>query len=138
MRFAIISDIHLWLEKKYKNVSSDRKINFFLSNFISEMNNNVKPDFVIVLGDIIEDLDKKSDEKNLEKIKNIFSTLNCPIYYAAWNHDLVNISKKELAKFINKDELYYSFDKNDYHFIVLFSEEIDEKNIIISDTQKNT
>jgi len=52
MKFAILTDIHLGPEGYYKGVL--RKINkdakVFLNNFITEMNDNVNPDFVVVLG----------------------------------------------------------------------------------------
>lgn len=135
MRFAIISDIHLGLENQYQNVPSDKNIKSYLNNFVEEMNINVKPEFVIVLGDLIEDFNKINDQININYITNLFQKLKCAVYYVAGNHDLKNISKMEFVKIVEQNNLYYSFDKNNFHFIVLFSEETKDTESFISNKQ---
>lgn len=138
MKFAILTDIHLGPEGYYKGVI--RKINKdvknFLDDFIAEMNNNVKPEFVVVLGDLVEDDNKINDKNNIDYIVKLLTKLECPVYYAAGNHDLKNISEDELANLFNQKSLYYSFDSGSFHFIVLFSRVSEDRTIWISDEQK--
>jgi len=138
MKFAILTDIHLGPEVHYKGVL--RKINkdvkFFLDEFVVEMNNNIEPEFVVVLGDLVEDDNEINDKNNISYIVKLLTKLKCPVYYVAGNHDLKNISEDELAKLFNQKSLYYSFDFNSLHFIVLFSRVLGDRTIWIPDEQK--
>ncbi len=138
MKFVILADIHLGPEGYYKGVL--RKINkdvkIFLDKFIIEMNDNVRPDFVVVLGDLAEDDNEINDKKNIDYIVKLLTKLKCPVYYVAGNHDLKNISEDELAKLFNQKSLYYSFDSDSFHFIVLFSRVSEDGIILIPEEQK--
>jgi hypothetical protein len=139
MKFAILTDIHLGPEGHYKGVL--RKINndvkIFLENFIKEMNNNVKPEFVVVLGDLIEEDNKIKDKNNIKYIVKLLNKLDCSVYYTAGNHDLKNISEKKLVELFHQKSLYYSFDSGNFHFIVLFSKEKKDRTISIPEQQKH-
>mgnify|MGYP001571131869 FL=1 len=138
MKFAILTDIHLGPEGHYKGVL--RKINkdvkFFLDDFVAEMNNNAKPEFVVVLGDLVEDDNEINDKDNIDYIVKLLKKLECPVYYVAGNHDLKNISEDELTNLFNQKRLYYSFDSGSFHFIVLFSRVSEDRSIWIPDEQK--
>jgi 3',5'-cyclic-AMP phosphodiesterase len=90
------------------------------------MNHNVNPEFVIILGDLIEGENKLKDRKSIEYIVNLLTKLKCPVHYIAGNHDLINISEEELMKLFHQKSLYYSFESNDFHFIALFSKDIED------------
>ncbi len=140
MKFAILSDIHLGPEEYYKGVlrKINKKVKIFLDKFIEEINNNIKPEFLVVLGDLIQDENLINDRNNLNHIIGSLKRLNCSIYYVAGNHDLKNISEDELATLFNQKNLYYSFDLENYHFIILFSKRFDDKiRFYISDEQKD-
>jgi 3',5'-cyclic AMP phosphodiesterase CpdA len=138
MKFAILTDIHLGPEGVYngtlRKVNKDAKK--LLNEFIEEMNNNVKPEFVVILGDLIEDDDKATDIENINYIVKSLTKLNCPAHYAAGNHDLKKLSVEELANIFNQDKLYYSFDSNNLHFVVLFSKTFKDRASSIEDEQK--
>lgn len=141
MKFAILTDIHLGPEAHFKGVL--RKINKnakkYIDDFIAEMNNNVKPGFVVVLGDLVEDDNEINDKTNIEYIMKKLTELNCPVHYVSGNHDLLNITESELAKLFDREKLYYSYDFGEYHFVVLFSRfsrEAKGRTIWISDGQK--
>lgn len=139
MKFAILTDIHLGPEEYFKGVL--RKINkdakVFLDDFVKEMNNDTKPEFVIILGDLVEDDNEVNDKDNINYIVELLKKLECPVYYVAGNHDLKNISEDELAELFHQKSLYYSFDKNNFHFIVLFSKILEDRTIRITDEQKD-
>ena len=138
MKFAILTDIHLGPEGYYKGIL--RKINkdvkIFLDDFVDEMNNNVKPEFVVILGDLVNDVDEATDKNNIDYIVKLLKKLECPVYYVAGNHDLKNISEDELINLFNQKQLYYSFDSGSFHFIVLFSRVSENRTILIQDEQK--
>jgi len=138
MKFAILTDIHLGLEGHYKWVlrKNNKDVKIFLDDFIEEMNNKINPEFVIVLGDVIEDENEAKDKKNVEYIVDVFKKLKCPVHYVAGNHDLKKISEGDLIKLFHQKSLYYSFDSNDLHHIVLFSKDMEDKTIWISEEQK--
>jgi Icc protein len=138
MKFVILTDIHLGPEGHYKGVlrKMNKDVKFFLDDFVAEMNNNVKPEFVVVLGDLVEDDNKTNDKNNINYIVKLLKKLECPVYYVAGNHDLKNISEDELANLFNQKRLYYSFDSGSFHFIVLFSRVSEDRSIWIPDEQK--
>lgn len=138
MKFAILTDIHLGPEDHFKGVlrKMNKNAKFFLDEFIEEMNSNLKPEFVVVLGDLAEDDNKTNDKNNIVYIVKLLTKLKCPVYYVAGNHDLRNISEDELIKLFKLSSLYYSFNSGSFHFIVLFSKATKEENILITDEQK--
>lgn len=140
MKFAIITDIHLGPEGFHKGIlrKVNKDVKIFLNDFVNKMNKNVKPVFVVVLGDLVEDDNDINDKNNINYIIKLLENIKCPVYYVAGNHDLKNISEYELAKLFHQKKLYYSFNSNNYHFITLFSKRSDDKtNFYISDEQKS-
>lgn len=140
MKFAILTDIHLGPEEYYngilRKVNKDAKI--FLADFIKKMSNNTKPEFVVVLGDLIEDDNYIKDKININYVIQLLKNIRCPVYYVAGNHDLKNIPEDELAKLFHQKSLYYSFNFGNYHFITLFSKRSEDKTSFhIPDKQKN-
>ena len=85
----------------------------------------LNPDFIISTGDIIEGYTK--NEKELLRMYDDYISVTKPIlnklYFVAGNHDVMRLKKlyddymKKFGKF------YYSFDKENAHFIILNSEE---------------
>lgn len=136
MKFVILADIHLGPEEFWhgalRRINNDAKL--YLANFVVEIN-NIKPDFVIVLGDLIKDDNLKNDKENVACVMDLLSKLKCPVYYVAGNHDLRNISEFELTELFKQDKLYYSFNYENTHFIVLFSRVIVNKESLVDEQQ---
>lgn len=107
----------------------------FLDKFIDEINNEIRPEFVVVLGDIIEDDNPENDKANIAFFTKLFKKLNCRAYFVVGNHDLKNVSEDELTLLFGQEKLFYSYDNDDYHFIVLFSKVVERGNISILDEQ---
>lgn len=137
MRFAIITDIHygprFFLKGVQRRLNENAKD--MVNDFITDMNDNEKPSFVISLGDSIEHDSNKKDKKRFKELLKTFDKLNCPSYFATGNHDLINLSKDELKEILHKKELYYSFDKEGLHFVILFSEPQKDYSSLVSDRQ---
>jgi 3',5'-cyclic-AMP phosphodiesterase len=128
MRFVILSDIHLGPEESYKGIvrKISRNVKPKLDNFIEEMNQKTKPGFVMVLGDLIQDENQAADKENVTYLAERMRALECPVYYAAGNHDLRNLSEQEFSGLLSMERLFYSFDEGSYHFIVLFSKRYED------------
>ncbi|MFA6274454.1 MAG: metallophosphoesterase [Candidatus Paceibacterota bacterium] len=141
LKFAIISDIHFFGNENHRMFNGViRKMTQhslpLLNEFIKKMNEKVEPAFVVNLGDAIENIDKKNDIKNLTQVLNILNKLTCPVYNLIGNHEQRKIELKELEKIIKHKPVYYSFDKDYYHFVVLYSDDYDKKGPIIDNVQK--
>ena len=133
MKFVILADIHLGPQAYFKGVL--RKVNdnamILIKNFVEEINKNVKPDFVVILGDLIEDEEEVKDKERIKNIIALLSKLTCPVYYSAGNHDLMKISENDLKELFKQESLYYSFDFGDLHFVNLFARRIEKGNVQI-------
>ncbi|HBC47894.1 MAG TPA: hypothetical protein DCZ43_12670 [candidate division Zixibacteria bacterium] len=81
---------------------------------------NMKPDFVITVGDAIQGYTNDTLKLNSEwdEYFSIVKPLTIPIYLTPGNHDITN--EVELGSYQHRvGKPYYSFDVRDYHFIVL-------------------
>jgi len=138
MLFSIISDIHLGpldrgfikgVQRKLSNLSEE-----LLEEYVNKMNTLVQPDFVINLGDVIEDISNKNiDIKNYKKGIKILQKLKMPLYHAIGNHDLRTLTEEDIKNILGYNELYYSFDYQDWTFIGLFSQIIGNHTVDITD-----
>lgn len=137
MRFAVLTDTHLGPEGYYKGIlrKMNKNAKLLLKEFVKKVKEKEKIDFLIVLGDLVEDDNKEKDKKNLQFIVKQLKELDCPVYFVAGNHDLKNISEKELAIIFSQKKLYYSFETENFCFITLLSKRVKEK-ILVSETQK--
>lgn len=101
--FAVIADVH-------QDIIHDAPER--LETFFRAAQDN-KVDFIIELGDFCF----KKDE-NIP-FRDLWNSYELDNYHALGNHDMDICTKDEYMAFIGMKERYYSFDKGDYHFIVL-------------------
>jgi len=137
MRFAIISDIHMGPERFYKGVKlklTDLAMGY-TNEFIDKINQDSKVKFVVQLGDAIDSSDRECDKKNYALITSLLKKLHCPVYHVMGNHEFQYILHQELKALTGYKELYYSFDIEEIHGIVLFSEAVQQIDIRISQEQ---
>lgn len=98
--------------------------------FISQMNNEFGPDFIITGGDLIEGTKVPADQgmHELGLVKSAFGKTAIPSYHTIGNHDLRSVSKsqwKQIFGYINT-----SFVFGDYKIIIVDSNyDSDDKNI---------
>lgn len=125
MKFAIITDIHIGNYRPEKGIY--RKVTplapKLLKNFVLKMNTSFHPDFVVQGGDLIEDTTREIDIQNMKKGIAILSELNCPVYHLVGNHELRCLTTGDIKKLLGYKQLYFSFDKNDFRFLFLFTEQ---------------
>tara|TARA_B100001996_G_scaffold171722_1_gene131012 strand:- start:11632 stop:12594 length:963 start_codon:yes stop_codon:yes gene_type:complete len=85
-----------------------------LSFFINAMKKR-NPDFIIQLGDF--SLPREQNQPFIDK----WNSFNGPKYHVLGNHDMRDFGykKEETMKWWKMEKRYYSFDYNNFHFIVL-------------------
>ena len=124
MRFAIINDIHNGPPTRGFANGVQRKLTYkaesLVKEFIEEMNTTIHPEFVINLGDFIEDVNnRETDLDYFKKTHDLFTSLKIPLYALIGNHDVRTLTDKDMLDILGYEKLYYSFDHGDYHFICL-------------------
>ena len=122
LKMVIFSDIH-YLDEQH-NEQYNRKLTKFAIPLFEklnyEINNNIKPDLCIYLGDFIEDTnDHDQDIKNFKTIYNKFKNIKVPFYAVPGNHDLRSMtSRDEIEKIIGRYSTF-SINVKGYHLIFL-------------------
>jgi len=124
MKFAIINDIHFGPPESGYEKGIQRKLVFkaeeLIKKFINQMNHQEHPEFVVNLGDSIEDVNNKTiDIQSLKKVIALLSPLKMPIYTLIGNHDIRTLETKEIANLLGYKQMHYSFNQGLYHFIAL-------------------
>jgi len=107
------------------------------------------PDFVMCVGDLIHGYtdDTLALHAQWDTLIAIVEKLPCPFYFVAGNHDILNLTDRDIYEQRTGCERYYSFDHMNSHFIVLDNtmvywnppQEMDEEQIawLKSDLKKN-
>lgn len=101
--FAVVSDLH-------QDIAHDAEER--LGTFLRAANDN-QVDFIIELGDFC--MPKEENKPFLKRWQDYAGEK----YMLLGNHDMDNCSKEEVMQFIGMNNRYYSFDKGDFHFVVL-------------------
>jgi 3',5'-cyclic AMP phosphodiesterase CpdA len=122
MRFALISDVHLGPSASHQGKL--RKLTHLseelVKGFVRRMRDELNPDLVINLGDVIEDESAELDRVRYEHFVSMLGEIGKPVIHVAGNHDTINLSADELcAMWGNTSEATYSRDHGGVHFSVL-------------------
>ncbi len=81
-----------------------------------------KLSMLVELGDFVDAADSVAKELGyLKRINRDFSAICKDRHYVLGNHCVHTLRKEEFLETVEKKKSYYSFDKGDYHFIVLDS-----------------
>lgn len=138
MKFAIINDIHIGPEDRGYAKGVQRKLiakaEKLIKEFVDTMNTTEHPEFVVNLGDVIEDVNNRDiDVHYFKKAIRLFDPLKMPIYFLIGNHDIRTLSVNEIATMLKYDQMHYSFDHSEYHFTVLSFEMTGDHTKVLSD-----
>lgn len=138
MRFALISDEHFgkaaYFQGKLRKLTAHAPK--LCQSFVQRMNQEVKPDLVINLGDVIEDESRARDLEHYGQFIDILSELDSPVLHVAGNHDQVNLSDTDLRGLWHHDgPLHYGRDVGGVHFSVLRTIEIADQAIHLPEEQ---
>jgi len=123
MKAAFISDVHIGPTGYHKGVR--RKLTEhseeYVVNFVRRVSSTSEYSFAIHLGDLIQDDVRETDIANYQKGVELFSHCRIPFHHIVGNHDTIHMSAKEVAGHLGYDSLYYSFDAEDIHVVLMHS-----------------
>jgi hypothetical protein len=124
MRFAIVNDIHFASHEGGYVRGIQRKLVHraepLVAEFVAAMNEDVRPLFVVNLGDAIEDAgDPAVDRAYLERVAGLLAGLQMPSYSLLGNHDAHTIPAEEAAVILGGERSYFAFDVSGFHFVAL-------------------
>lgn len=135
---ALISDLHFGPEARWQGKL--RKLTHHAAAltraFVQEMNEVVRPDMVVNLGDDIEDESREADLARYAECHAILSGLSAPRVNVAGNHDLIHMTKDDLNRFWGREgPLHYSFDRAGWHFVVMSTLEKKDVEVRVPEAQ---
>jgi 3',5'-cyclic AMP phosphodiesterase CpdA len=138
LTIGIVTDLHFgpeaWHEGKLRKLT--HLAGNFAREFVRAMNEVVRPDFVVNLGDDIEDESREADLARYGECQAILRTAEAPLVNVAGNHDLINLNREDLSRFWQRSgPLYYSFDRGGWHFVVLHTIERTNVEVRLPETQ---
>jgi len=125
-KIIIFTDIH-YLDKRPEkiDITLSRKLTQYsipiLEKLTNKINNTIKPDISINLGDLIQDTcNHDRDIANLNYVWKQLQAIKPPFYSAVGNHDLRTMNKREeVENIMVYNHSTFSVDINGYHFILL-------------------
>ncbi|MDD3608009.1 MAG: metallophosphoesterase [Candidatus Moranbacteria bacterium] len=133
VKFGLITDVHCY--SKLNKDTNEWEINWRcqrpLEEFVKNMNEEFKPDFVIENGDFTDGRDKRGEESFL-RANEIYQKIEAPKYHVLGNHETDNITKEKWREIVGYDKDYYYFDVKSYRFIVL-----DANNVAVPEGSDN-
>lgn len=137
---AVVSDLHFGPEATFggKLRKLTRQAPALTRAFVARMNDEVRPDLVVNLGDDIEDEDLEADRKRYRACVGLLRGARAELFHVAGNHDLVHLRDEDLLDAWERPEirrLHYSFDRGGYHFTVLHTRERKDVDITLGDEQ---
>jgi len=104
--------------------------------FVRTMNDEVRPDLVVNLGDDVEDESRDTDLARYGECQSILRGARAPLVNVAGNHDTIHLNRDDLNRAWGRSgPLYYSFDHGGWHFVVLHTLEKKDVEIRLPDTQ---
>ncbi len=79
-----------------------------------------KVNFVVELGDLIDAADSvETEQRYLKTINREFAAISKDRHYVLGNHCVDTLTKAEFLDHVEQKKSYYSFDRGDFHFIIL-------------------
>jgi len=138
LTIGIITDLHFGPEARHEGKL--RKLSHLAPGlareFVRCMNDEVKPDMVVNLGDDIEDESRDADLARYGDCQAILRGAKAPLVNVAGNHDMIHLNRDDLNRMWQRTgPLFYAFDRCGWHFIVLHTIERQDVEIRVPDTQ---
>jgi 3',5'-cyclic-AMP phosphodiesterase len=138
LTIGIVTDLHFGPEARWggKLRKLTHQAAELTRGFVQAMNDDVKPDLVVNLGDDIEDESREADLARYGECQAILRTARAPLVNVAGNHDLIHMNRDDLNRFWQRSgPLYYSFDVAGWHFAILHTIERQGVDVRLPETQ---
>jgi 3',5'-cyclic AMP phosphodiesterase CpdA len=138
LTFGIVTDLHFGPEARFQGKL--RKLTHLAGDltreFVRRMNDEPRLDFVVNLGDDIEDESRELDLARYGECQAILRTAQAPVVNVAGNHDVIHLNREDLNRIWQRTgPLYYSFDVGGWHFVVLHTIERKDVDVRIPEPQ---
>ncbi|WP_170157084.1 metallophosphoesterase family protein [Roseimicrobium gellanilyticum] len=119
VRVGIVTDLHYADKESTKTRfyrETPRKLEEVVQRFNAE-----KPDFVVELGDLIDQAATVEQEIAwLDEIEKVFAKVTSPRHYVLGNHCVATLTKAEFIAHTGASKTsHYSFDHGGVHFVIL-------------------
>lgn len=123
LKLCIFSDLH-YIDKKPEWKINRKLVEYsdpLTDKIIEKVNNEIKPDICVNLGDMIQAT--KNKERDLENLKHVWEKLkgfNIPFYTLIGNHELKSVeNNKEIMEILGYENATYGIDINGYHMLFI-------------------
>jgi len=116
IKFTIFTDVHYNVNHESvssKGIKGHESVKSF-PKFINSLKNS-KNDFIVNLGDLIDE----SGEKDLRNLVKLLKLINIPFYNVIGNHELEIANIKTIKKILGLKSSYYYKDLKGYRFVFL-------------------
>jgi Calcineurin-like phosphoesterase len=137
LKIVILTDILIGADKLYEGqcltVSSQAKS--LLKYIVKRTNDEIRPDFVVQLGNLFEDEDEENDADNYETAIDTLKQLTMPIYHLIGDREQAHLDLKQIRSILTYPKLYYSFDSGAFHFVALFATSKAQSGIHVEEAQ---
>jgi 3',5'-cyclic AMP phosphodiesterase CpdA len=138
LTIGIVTDLHFGPEARHEGKL--RKLSHeagpLAREVVRRMNDEIRPDLLVNLGDDIEDESKSADLARYEECQGILRGARARLVNVAGNHDTIHLTREDLNRVWGRDgHLYYSFDEGGWHFIVMHTAERRDKDIRVAAPQ---
>lgn len=125
VRIAFVSDVHFGPAARHEGKL--RKLSQYaaplLEEFVERMNSVERPDFIVNLGDVVEDETPEVDRKNYATFVDILSRADAEVLHVAGNHELENLSDAQIAELWGTEPpLYYCRELSGLRVVALRTE----------------
>lgn len=132
-RVGFVTDAHARFSKNSNSIIAESRIP--MTYFVSKMNNDFKPAFVVDGGDFIEGSRRFGQQSinDFSEFQKIFENLKMPSYHVIGNHEIRGMSRETWLGLTQYEQTYYSFEVDNLKVIVLDSTLIPSSNKIGSD-----
>ena len=119
---GIVTDLHFGPEARWQGKlrKLTHRAGELARDFVHQMNEDVRPDLVVNLGDDIEDESRDADLRRYGECQAILRESRAELVNVAGNHDLIHLNREDLGRLWQRSgPLHYAFDRGGFHFVVL-------------------
>jgi Icc protein len=108
------------------------------------MNDELRPDLLVNLGDDIEDESREADLARYTECQDILRTARAELVNVAGNHDMIHLTREDLSRIWHRDTLghppapaplFYALDRGGFHIAILHTIERKDVDVRIPHAQ---
>ncbi|MBX3189065.1 MAG: metallophosphoesterase [Labilithrix sp.] len=103
---------------------------------VRAMNEEIRPDLLVNLGDDIEDESREADLSRYTECQEILRTAKAELVNVAGNHDTIHLTRDDLSRIWRRaGPLFYSLDRGGFHLVVLHTLERKDVDVRVPQAQ---